>query len=285
MQQSPFVNIDGKLLKENKVSISPNNRSFRYGDGFFETMKMIQGKIMAESYHEQRFSATLQQLQFDCPSYFNFQYLKKLIEELAYKNQHNALARIRLTIFRGNGGLYDPDNLVPHFLIQTWLLNPANNTLNNNGLVIDIYKDALKSCDRFANLKTNNYLGYAMAALWAKQQHLNDALLLNSNDQIADSTIANLFIVKNNHLYTPALTEGPVRGTTRQFLIDYCRQNNIPVTENALSINDLLNADEVFLTNAIYGIKWVKMVGNQLFLQHQFAKELHHYALKPLWQL
>mgnify|MGYP001453113959 CR=1 FL=1 len=138
MADAGFLNYNGKICRADKLLISPNNRSFRYGDGCFETIKMIRGKMILEEYHFERLFASIEHLQFEKPNFFNPQYLKEQVVEIAKKNYHDKLARIRLMVFRGNGGLYDPENHFPNFLIQTWELNPANNALNENGLVIDV---------------------------------------------------------------------------------------------------------------------------------------------------
>lgn len=100
-----------------------------------------------------------------------------------------------------------------------------------------------------------------MGALWAKEQHLNDAILLNSDGNIADSTIANVFIVTNGRIKTPALSEGPVAGIMRRFLINQLKINNYEVEEGVVSVEEMQNANEIWLTNAIYGIRWVKQIG------------------------
>jgi branched-subunit amino acid aminotransferase/4-amino-4-deoxychorismate lyase len=274
MHSNQYLHFNGKILSADKLLISPNNRSFRYGDGFFETIKMINGKIILEDYHFERLFTSLELLQFEKPHYFTADYLRTHIEELAKKNYHSKLARVRLMIFRGDGGLYDPENHFPNHLIQTWELNPSNNILNENGLVIDIFKDAKKACDNYSHVKSNNYLSYAMAALWAKKQHLNDALLLNSYNRIADTTIGNIFIVKDGVVKTPALNEGCVSGVMRRHLLKCMREENMPVEETAIEADELLQASEVFLSNGIYGIKWVRSCGNSNYTQ-QLSALLH----------
>ena len=125
--------------------------------------------------------------------------------------------------------------------------------LNENGLVIDIFPDARKSCDKFSNLKSANYLPYAMAARYAKENKLNECLVLNVHERIADATIANIFLIKGDRLITPSLNEGCVNGVMRRYLIA-----NIKVEEGEIAETDIQDADEVFLTNAISGIRWVK---------------------------
>ena len=111
-----------------------------------------------------------------------------------------------------------------------------------------------------------------MAALWAKENKLNDALLLNCNNNIADSTIANIFIIKNGVIKTPALTEGCVAGVMRKHIIETLQQQNIEVAETIVNIDDIATADEVFLTNAIKGIMWVRQFGNSNYVNFETSK-------------
>lgn len=282
MTAAVFLFNDGKFIRSGKHLIAPDNRSFRYGDGFFETMKWCGGKILLEQYHIDRLFRSLETLKFKPPHFFTAHYITGAIQQLVKKNGHHQLARIRLTIYRGEGGIYDPQNHFPHLLIQSWELNPANNLLNENGLDIDLYRPAIKPADDFSRIKSNNYLPYVMAAIWVKEQQLNDAVLLNAGGNIADATIANVFIVKNGFIKTPPLSDGPVAGVMRQYLIDRLRKLHYEVEEVSVSPDDLAGASEVFLTNAIYGIRWVKQ-----FQQNQYTPQLvyglHKDILLPLF--
>ena len=282
MGDANFLFYNGKISKTGKLLISPDNRSFRYGDGFFETMKMVNGKLQLANEHMERLFASLELLQFQQPVYFTPSYVLEQVTLLAKKNYHHKLARIRVTIFRGDGGLYDVENHFPHHLIQSWELNPANNRLNENGLQLGIFKDARKVCDRYSHVKSNNYLSYALAALWAKKQKLNDAVLLNPYDRIADATIANVFVVKDGLVKTPALTEGAVNGVMRKYILQSLRHENMPVEETQLTVEDLLQASEIFLSNSIYGIRWVKQLGDSGYT-NQLSALLHKKFILPLF--
>lgn len=281
MTGTNFLFYNGKMIRSGGALISPDNRSFRYGDGFFETLKLVNGQIRLADDHMERLFSSLALMQFESPSYFTPAYVKDHIIELAKKNGHEKLARVRVTLFRGEGGLYDVEDHFPNHLIQTWELNPAINIFNENGLVIDIFKDACKVCDHYSILKSNNYLSYAMAALWAKKNKLNDALLLNPYDNIADATIANVFIVKDGTIKTPALTEGPVNGVMRRHLLRSLRAEGMPVEETKISVDDIANASEIFLTNAIYGIRWVKELGKNGY-SNSLSAMLHKKYILPL---
>jgi branched-chain amino acid aminotransferase len=121
-----------------------------------------------------------------------------------------------------------------------------------------------------------------MAALWARQRHLNDAVLLNPYGRVADATIANVFIVKDGIIKTPALTEGAVNGVMRRHLLQCLRKENMPVEETQLEPEELLEASEVFLTNAIYGIRWVKQLGRSGYT-NQLSSLLHRKFIKSLF--
>lgn len=276
-----YLNYNGKLYHSDKLLISPDNRSFRYGDGFFETMKMVNGKIVFVDYHFERLFQSLEIMHFDKPAYYNAAYLEEQVLNLAKQNGHEQLARIRVTIFRGDGGLYDTENNFPNFIVQTWEMNKGLNSFNENGLVLDIFPDARKSCDLFSGIKSNNYLVYAMAAMWAKKKQLNDALVLNSYERIAEATIANIFIVKDGVIKTPALPEGCVNGVTRKYLLKCMRDENIPVEEAQVTVDDVLSASEIFLTNAAYHVKWVSQVGENNYNQ-QLSSYIYSKFFSPL---
>ena len=262
------VIINDKFIKREHAVVSAFNRSFRYGDGFFETMKMIDGEIKLELLHFERMFIALETLLFEKPSFLTASYFREKILALAVKNNHEKAGRIRLMFYRGDGGLYDVQNHYPNYIIETLPLPNAGNEFNENGLVTDIYLDARKACDNFSHIKSNNFLPYTMAALWAKKNKLNDAIILNSHNRIADATIANIFIVKDGIIKTPALSEGCISGVMRRHILDFLRKENMPVEESVLTADELVSAHEIFFTNAVYGIRWVKQVGKNEFTQN-----------------
>jgi len=269
-----FINYNGKYIDDSNPIIQANNRGFRFGDGVFETMKFKKGKIIFLDEHLSRLWQGLKRFQFDLPKLFTPDYLESQILALIQKNKLS-VARIRLTVFRGNGGLYDPENLHPNFIIESWNLPETNGDLNENGLQCILFKDALKSVDAYSNLKHNNYLPYLMGALQAKKMKCNDAIIFNANLNICDSTIANVFLIKENIIYTPALSEGCIAGIMREFVINELRKNNCNVVEQTITETDLANADEVFLTNSIYNMRWVSAI-DSLNYQNKITREIYH---------
>lgn len=260
-----WFNYNGKIYTSETAIIGAANRGLRYGDGVFETMKMKHGNLVLEDEHFARLWKGMQVLQFTVPKHFNPDKLTAEVLLIAKKNGHENAARIRITVFRSDGGLYDAADNFPNYIIETWALPEGNGELNSNGLDIGIYADVKKSCDILSNLKHNNYLPYVMAALQAKKQKWNDAVVLNSYGRICDSTIANIFLIKGEVIYTPALTEGCVAGVMRKYIIGQLAVTGFTCIEKEITVEELLNADEVFLTNSIYNLRWVKNINDKTF--------------------
>ncbi len=263
-EQMNYICFNGKIQPGDHPALLVSNRGYRYGDGLFETIRVVNEKIPLAQYHFERLFSGLELLQFEIPKLFTTEKLIGEILNLCKKNKCEYLARVRLSVFRGNGGLNDNDKVL-QYVIESWPLDESVNKLNENGLVIDIYQGAKKSCDAFSNLKSANFLPYNMAALYAKENKLNDCLLLNNNGNIADSTIANLFIIKDDVIFTPSLSEGCISGVMRRYLIEKLRSMDFELQEEALTIKNLEEADEVFLTNAIKGIRWVKQFRDKIY--------------------
>lgn len=266
-----FFNYNGKIFEENEKIIGPANRGLRYGDGIFETIKFKNGELILPAQHFERLWAGMEAFQFTIPIHFTFEKIEEEVKFLIKKNNLKK-ARVRLTIIRSEGGIYDPKNDIPNYIIEAIKLNKDNGKLNNNGLAVCIYEDAVKSIDKFCNLKTNNYLPYFMGAKFAKTHHCNDAFILNSKGNICDSTIANIFFIKDKIIYTSALTEGCVNGIMRNWLIQKLSLLHYRVEETKISKELLLEADEIFLSNSIYNIRWVGSIGNKIYVNKEVQK-------------
>ena len=278
---SGYIHFNGKILPADDPLVTAGNRGLRYGDGLFETMRVVNGRIALHDLHFERLFNGLSVLQFQCSPHFTPDYLAEAVHTLCRKMKIEKGGRVRLNIVRSNGGLYDPGNLHPNVIIEAWPLQVPTG-IQENGLVIDVYTLARKHFDVLANIKSNNYLPYVLAALHAKNNQLNDCLLLNTESRICDSTIANVFWVKGGRLFTPPLSEGGVGGVMRRYLIENINRQQA-IREEPLTPEMLEQADEVFLTNAISGIKWVarfkdKQYGNQL------ATRLYNEYIKKLWE-
>lgn len=278
-----YNNLNGKIIADSQTVIHLNNRSFRYGEGLFETIRMQNGTMPLWEMHWNRLSNSLPHLYFSLPVHFTTEYLKNEILQLVKRNKCTDAARIRVVVFKGEGGIWEPPTTAFNYLIQCWPLEKKNFSMNENGLDIGVFEAGKKSCDAFSNFKTNNYLLYALAAQYAKQQKWNECLVLNQHDRICDATIANIFFIRANEVFTPALPEGCISGVMRNFLIQQLKSADMKVNEGAYSIADIHNADEVFFTNAMYGIRWAKLFGTKIF-SNQASISYFQQFISPLFK-
>ena len=249
--------IDGNRTSNNAITIS--NKSFRYGDGFFETMKWADGRLLLADDHLNRFFSTAGALGYSIPAPLTRERLLSEISLLTNTNHCEKLARIRLTAWRGEGGLLEGDDTL-HYSIECQPLDETAQHWNKNGLVIGIYQDAHKSTDGFSSFKTSNFHPYNLAARTAQSRKWDDAIILNNSGRVADSCIANIFIIRKTKIFTPPLAEGPVAGIMRRQLLQH-----FDISETPLTIEDLENADEIFLSNAIRGLRWVRQLGERFY--------------------
>jgi branched-chain amino acid aminotransferase len=277
-----YYNYNGKLFEVSDPAIPVSDHSYRYGDGLFETMKLIKGKIPLFDFHIERLFYSMQVLGFRVPVLFSKKNIEEEITRLAEKNNCSTRARVRLTVSRGNGGVNDCDDKL-QYTIECIALDENSDRLNENGFTIDIFPDAIKSCDRFSNLKSASYLHYIMAARFAKDNKLNDALVLNQHNRICEATIANIFWIKNETIHTPPLSEGCVAGVMRKYLLEKTTAIGLLVKEKELTIEELENADEVFLSNAVYGMRWVRQFRNKSY-NNRLCSSIFKSILFPLFK-
>lgn len=254
---SKFVNSNGVLISAESPSIMAGNRSYLYGDGLFESIRVFKGHAINLQNHLNRLLGGMQALEMILPPNFNLHLIEREIHALLTKNEISGSARIRLSIDRSAGGTYLPlQNQCTYFIeVESMLDNRFS--LNAKGLNIDLYEDLKKQINYLSPFKTKNALLYVMGKLKAKSKDMDDLLLLNDKMGIIESTSSNLFIVSNGVLYTPGLDLGCLGGTMRMQIINLALKNNIKVYECNISPQNLLAADEVFLTNAINGVIWV----------------------------
>jgi branched-chain amino acid aminotransferase len=247
-----FINFNGDIVAAASPLVGAENRGLRYGDGVFETMRVIRGRLLLAEYHLERLYNSLSLLQFDLPGSFTPDFLVAQILAICEKNGISKAARVRLSLFRGDGGLYETGNNQPLYLIES---RPISTQVNQDPIRLGIFPDARKAVDRFSGVKSNNFLIYAMAAKFAITHDFDDCLILNSQEMVCESTIANLFCFADGKLYTPPLSQGCVAGVMRRWLLSQLETLNYPVVEQPISVGFLQGSQEIFLTNAVQGIR------------------------------
>ena len=262
---------NGQFLEKNRFSISIDNRGFRYGDSFFETIKCYNGKPLFFEEHYFRIAASFCVLKLNPPSLFKIEFFKSLIEDLLIKNKlDNSSARVRVSFFRSSGGYYLPNNNDVNFIIESNVLSQNEYKLNIQGLNIGLYKENLLPKTTLGNIKSNNKLINVLASIYATDNNYDDCILINENKDVVEFTSGNLFIVQDNIFKTPGLENGCVNGVLRKLLLN---NNALRIKECLISISDLFNAQEVFVTNVICGVKWVENINNITYSNNR-SKEI-----------
>lgn len=249
-----MINYNGTLVNAHSAIITADARSWRYGDGLFETMRSSGATIALATLHFDRLFAGMRLLRIPIPSFFTPAFIQEQITSTLLANEVTDGGRVRLSVFRVAEKLSD-SGTGADFCIEAWPIAPPADQPQT--VKITLYTEILRHGEAFANLKSNNYLASVMGAIHAGEAGVDDCLLINHHGRICESTIANVFWVKAGRIYTPPLSEGCVAGVMRRHLLTALPAAGLAVAEQAVTVEELMDADEIFLTNAISGLRSV----------------------------
>ena len=252
-----FINYNGDILPGNQPVLSIDNRAFRYGDGLFESMRYLNGKLRYAELHAERLQRGMQALKLEGYSKVNASFLIKKVEELISRNSYGRNARVRITVFRDSEGLYSPSGNQFGYAIEMTRTDESSYILPAKGLIVDVFDEVTKPVNSLSIHKTCNSLVYVMAGIYRKENSLDEVFVLNSNGFLCEAMSSNVFVVFKKKIYTPALSEGCIAGVMRSVVMKLADDNGMEVIEAQINPDILNEADEVFLTNATRGIQWV----------------------------
>ena len=283
-----FINYNGNIQSSDQPVFTINNRAFRYGDALFETIRVINGRPHFLSDHMERLLEGMAALMMEVPDYFSVDFFTDQINDLLKKADITQGGRLRLTVFRKNGGFYTPETNEVNWVIEAMPLEDNLFVLNKDGYNIDLYEDHRKPIHKLSGVKSNNCLTYVLAGLYKKEKRLDECVLMNELGSISECISSNIFVAYNGVLYTPSVNQGIIPGVMRKKIIELAHQNKIEVQECPLNPQVLLRADELFLTNSINGIRWVgayrsKRYFNKVskFLTEKLNDHVANLALDP----
>ena len=247
-----MINFNGELLLEENVSLSINNRGFKYGDAIFETVKVSNNRVVFWEDHYFRLMSSMRMLRMQIPMKFTLEFLEQEILKTVAVQENAASFRVRLNVYRKDGGLYTPaTNEIDYFIDVK-----ANTYVTKDIYTVDVFKDFYNYSGLLSTIKTNNRMVNTLASIYAKENNLDNCVLINENKGVVEVTNANIFIVKGNVVKTPALTEGCIKGIVRSKVIDLIAKNEaFTLEETTISPFEIQKADEVFITNAIIGVQ------------------------------
>ena len=268
-----MVNFNGEIVEDN-TSLSINNRAFLYGDGVFETLKIVNNKILFLEDHYFRLMASMRILRMEIPMNFTMEYLEGEILKLAKINQLERSARVRLTIFRNDGGYYLPTSNEISFLVAIKPLEKELYSIENETYEVELFKDFYITKHLLSTLKSTNKIINITASIFAKENDYNNCLILNDSKNIVEAINGNIFMVVGNKLITPPISEGCLNGIMRKQILALAKKiNHLEVLEEVISPFDLQKADELFITNVISGIQPISKYRKKEFT-NQLSKDL-----------
>lgn len=249
-----MINFNGELLFEENVKLSPENRGFKYGDAIFETIKVSNNRVIFWEDHYFRLMSSMRMLRMKIPMEFTLEFLEQEILKTVAVQDTAISFRVRLNVYRKDGGLYTPKtNKIDYFIDAK-----ANTYATKDIYTVDIFKDFYNYSGLLSTIKTNNRMVNTLASIYAKENELDNCVLINENKGVVEVTNANIFILKGNVVKTPAYTEGCIKGIIRTKVIEIITKNeDFTIEETTISPFEIQKADEVFITNAIMGIQAV----------------------------
>lgn len=266
-ENNSHIILNGEIYPANAPVISATNRAFRYGDAVFETMRATGSNVhFAEEHFERLFKAIDA---FKMNAEFTPFKLLKDIQRLINRNKLFSGVRIRVAVFREGEGLFTPISNSCRYLISCDALDNIDYILNSKGLHIGVFNEIRKNINKLSFCKNANSILNVMAGIYAKENQWDDCLIINDQNQIIESFHSNLFLVKNNSIFTPPVQQGCVDGVMRKQILAIAGKTGIKVSENiVVSEGLLLEADEIFLTNTIDGIRWVLAFKNRRYFNN-----------------
>ena len=247
-----MVNYNGDLLSIENLNISLNNRGFKYGDSIFETIKIQNNKVIFWEDHYFRLMSSMRMLRMKIPLQFTLEFLEQEIIRTVKANDLEKGARVRLNVFRKDGGFYTPLSNSIDYTIEV----AAIKTATKNKYSIDVFKDFYNFSGLLSTVKTNNRMVNTLASIYAKENDLDNCVLVNERKGVVEVANGNIFILKGNSIKTPAIEEGCIKGIVRKKIIDIISKNEeYTIEETSISPFEIQKAEEVFITNAIIGVQ------------------------------
>ena len=266
-----MINFNGELLFKESIKLTTDNRGFKYGDGIFETVKVVNKKVVFWEDHYFRLMASMRMLRMKIPMEFTLEFLEKEILKTVAVLEEVTSYRVRLNVFRKDGGLYTPKTNEIDYLIEASELNYKTKEVYQ----VDVFKDFYNYSGLLSTVKTNNRMINTLASIYANENDLENCVLLNERKGVVEVTNGNIFVVKDNVVKTPALTEGCIKGIVRSKVIEILSKNkDFTIEETAISPFEIQKADEVFITNAIVGIQAVTKYKKKSFTT-ELSSKLH----------
>lgn len=251
-----MININGNFSNNSQV-ITPENRGYSYGDALFETIKFSHGKLLFLEDHYFRLMASMRIMRMEIPMFFTMEFFEaEIFKTIEKNNLTNTSARVKIQVHRNSGGLYLPTNKEVTFIISAKALDTDFYLLSEESYEVDLFKDFYVAPGLLSTLKTNNKAINVIGSIFAKENDLDNCLLLNTSKSVVEALNGTIFLVKGSVIKTPPLADGCLKGIMRQQIINVIELlPDFTLEETSISHFELQKADELFITNVIQGIQ------------------------------
>jgi len=249
-----MINFNGNVTSED--NLLTNNRGLLYGDSVFETVKILDGKILFAEDHYFRLMASMRIVRMEIPMNFTMEYFEEQILTLAKAENLEKSSRARITIFRNQGGFYLPKDNTISFLIHISALENSVYQIEKESYEVELYKDFIVTKHLLSTIKSSNRIINVTGSIFADENGYDNCLLINDDKNVIEALNGNLFMLMGNKLSTPPISEGCLNGVMRKQVLALARKiESLEVVEEPISPFDLQKADELFVTNVIKGIQ------------------------------
>ena len=236
---------NGKILNQQDIQFNTIKRAINFGDGFFETIRIVNGDVLFIESHLKRIFKALKILKISNSENFNAEIIKAKIKELLLHNKIDNGGRVKIYFFRSGLGTYLPITNEISFIIECFHLENNLYQLNKKGFLVDIFYDYQKQINNLSAFKTSNSLLYVLASIYANDNDLNDTLILNEKKYIIESSNSNIFLFHKDSIITPALNSGCIAGIMREEIIKIINFLDIKIIERDITLEDLMNSKEI----------------------------------------
>lgn len=261
--QDKWIYLNNQLALENEAKISPFDHGFLYGHGLFETMRVYHGKVFCLDEHLKRLHDGSKVLEW--PEWFDAEVLSTGIYQTLEKNQLQE-ASVRLTVSRGIGASRPDPSTCSQMTVAVFahLIHPLSAEVYEQGWSLAQATIRRNLTSPLCGLKVANYLDHILARAEARQKGASEALLLNTDGNVAEGTMCNVFFVLDHLLVTPDEKSGLLPGITRSLVLKIARDIGIKVEERQVHPDELLRVSEMFITSSLLEIMPVTILDQRI---------------------
>ena len=250
-----MVNCNGNI-QENSAILIDANRGFLFGDSVFETIKVLDSKVLFLEDHYFRLMASMRICRMEIPMNFTMEYFESQILNLIATFSDSNSYRVRFSVYRDSEGFYLPKSRNVQFIVAASSLNSDLYAIGKDSYEVELYKDFYVSKQLLSTLKTNNKMLQITGSIFADENGYDNCLVLNDEKNVVEALQSNLFMKTGNIVVTPPVSDGCLNGIMRKQVLEILKKvEGIEVKEASISPFDLQKADELFLTNVISGIQ------------------------------